>query len=77
MTAAHEQVENNKRQDQWRRKAQPAAIERYSKACSDVLLIWNTDGPVEWKVYELRLIRTTVPIAAMLEVDFLISMLEG
>ena len=72
----HEEIKNNKQLDRWRRKAQPAAIERHSKACADIKEIWNTGGPVSWKVYELRLIRGTLPVAAMFEIDFLIGVLE-
>ena len=72
----HEQVRNNKQLDRWRRKAQPAAIEKYGRACADIKLIWRTGGPISWKVYELRLIRTKVPVAAMFEIDFLIAVLR-
>ena len=73
---AHEEIKNNKQLDQWRRKAQPASIERCGKACADVMLIWNTDGPVDWKVRELKLLRTMLPIAVAFEIDLLIGMLE-
>ena len=76
MNMCSERIKNSKRHDQWRRKAQPASIERCGKACADVMLIWNTDGPVSWKVYELKLLRVMPPIAVAFEIDLLIGMLE-
>ena len=76
MNHGSEQIRNNERLERYKRKACPAVIEKYTKACTDIKEIWNADGPVPWMVYELNMIRPTLPIAAMFEIDFLIAVLE-
>ena len=77
MTYGNEQIRNNAARDQWRHKACPGALERYSEARNAVLLVWRSEGPPHWKANELCKIKQTVPAEAVFEIDLLISMLEG
>lgn len=76
MSSDYEQIRNNEQLDQYQRRAHVSAIERYSEACARLKLVWNTDGPVSWRTYELCKIKQTIPAAAMIEVDWLIKVLE-
>lgn len=77
MTHGNEQISNNIRLAEYKRKACVSALERYKVAREAVQLVWVSEGPPYWKAYELCKIKQTVPAEAMFEIDLLISLLEG
>ena len=71
-----EQIRNNEQLDRYQRRAHVSDIERYSRPCAAVKLVWNTAGPIAWKTYELCKIKQTMPMTASFEIDWLVKVLE-